>query len=77
MSEFTNVVYIPYWLLILLIFLSSGALQYVLIGAVRLVIRTRERKQTHTTEKPALQVIHLEAARISDEDLRERTEGLR
>lgn len=37
MTDLENVVYIPYWLLIVLLFLSSGALQYALIGAVRWV----------------------------------------
>lgn len=44
---------IPLWLLIVMLFLASGAVQYALIGLVKLVWHlTRERKAP--AEKPAI-----------------------
>jgi len=38
-------VYVPVWLLVLLIFLASGAVQYALISAVKLVIHLDRPRQ--------------------------------
>lgn len=53
-----NFVYIPVWLLALLVFLASGAVQYALVAAVRLVIRLdQERQRQHREAQTKLREI--------------------
>lgn len=63
MSDYTNYVAVPFWLLILLIFLSSGALQYLLIGAVRFVKHVAEQRELKAEPKSNSSIITLDDIR--------------
>ena len=44
MDWLNNFVYVPVWMLILMLFLGSGFMQYVIVDLVRLITKRAERK---------------------------------
>jgi len=60
MSELQNYVAIPMWMLVLLLFLASGAVQYALIGAVRFVTRVAQQRELSREPKGSPSIILLD-----------------